>query len=126
MCFVADFANLIVWQEAAKLAAAVLSATDRLTGRLRSHVADQMIRAADSIPANIAEGVGRGVSRDCLRFLRIARASGQELESHLKQAWISGRLQESDARALVSHAHRVRYLLRRFQESVERRLNGGT
>lgn len=118
----ADFSNLIVWQEAAKLAAAVLEASDRLQGRLAAHAAHQMIRAADSIPANIAEGVGRGVSRDCLRFLRMARSSGQELESHLKQAWITGRLVEADAKALVSHAHRVRFLLRRFQESVERRL----
>jgi four helix bundle protein len=119
----ADFVDLVVWRESAELAAEILGASKLVRGRARSNTVDQMIRAAESIPANIVEGVGRGVSRDCLRFLTIARASAQELEQHLRQALISSRLHPAEAEPLISHTRRVRFLLRRFQESVQRRLD---
>ena len=43
----------------------------------------QMRRSAVSIPSNIAEGYRRGTRREYLRFLRIAFASGGELETQL-------------------------------------------
>ncbi len=80
-----------------------------------------MVRAASSIPANIAEGYGRGVTRDCIRFLRIARASADELESHLRVAMLGHRLASDTAEALIDQTRRVGYLIHRFAQSVERR-----
>jgi len=46
-------------------------------------LADQVIRAASSVPANLAEGHGR-TGRDRLHFWRIAYATAQEIDSHLR------------------------------------------
>jgi four helix bundle protein len=46
-------------------------------------LSSQIKRAAVSIPTNIAEGRFRGTRRDFSQFLRIAYASGAELETEL-------------------------------------------
>lgn len=115
------FVDLIVWREAASLTADVIRLCGRLRGPASASAADQMIRAAESIPANIAEGYGRGVNKDCVRFLKVARASASELESHLRVASAANRLTTDTAHALITHTCRVRYLLNRFIVSVEAR-----
>ena len=44
----------------------------------RSHLVDQLHRAATSIPLNIAEGAGEYSSKEKARFYRIARRSATE------------------------------------------------
>lgn len=46
------------------------------------NLADQLKRAAVSIPANIAEGHGRYYYQDNVRFCYIARGSLTEIQSH--------------------------------------------
>jgi four helix bundle protein len=52
----------------------------------------QLIRAADSIGANIAEGVGRGSFQDNRRFIRVARGSLNETNHWLRRAYQRGLL----------------------------------
>jgi len=54
----------------------------RVPAPLKS-IADQVIRSASSVPANLAEGHGR-IGRDRLHFWRIAYASAKEVDSHLR------------------------------------------
>jgi len=46
-------------------------------------IADQLIRSASSVPANLAEGAGRS-GRDRLHHWRIAYASAREVDTHLR------------------------------------------
>jgi len=47
----------------------------------------QLVESSDSVGANIAEGAGRGSSRDNCRFVRIARGSQLESRFHLRRAY---------------------------------------
>ncbi len=47
----------------------------------------QIVRAADSIGANIAEGSGRGTSKDNCHFVRIGRGSLYETRHFLRRAY---------------------------------------
>ncbi|HEY8186115.1 MAG TPA: four helix bundle protein [Pyrinomonadaceae bacterium] len=52
----------------------------------RDTVGKQLVRAGDSIGANIAEGAGRGRFLDNRRFVRIARGSLYETKHWLRRA----------------------------------------
>jgi four helix bundle protein len=53
----------------------------------RDTVGKQMVRAADSIGANIAEGTGRGSVHDNRRFVRVARGSLYETRHWLRRSF---------------------------------------
>ena len=107
-----DLGDLIVWRDAAQLAQAAIGAARRMQGIGSVAAADQLVRAAESIPANIAEAYGRGFGRDGARFLRMARGSATELESHLWLAERTGRVPGQLAGDLLRRTQRVRALLR--------------
>jgi len=46
-------------------------------------IADQVIRSASSVPANLAEGAGRS-GRDRMHHFRIAYGSAKEVDTHLR------------------------------------------
>ena len=74
--------GLIAHSKALKAAGLTLSLARRVPSPLRS-LADQVIRAAASVPANLSEGHGR-VGRDRLNHWRIAYASAKEVDTHLR------------------------------------------
>jgi four helix bundle protein len=78
-----DFRRLVVWHKAHACFLAFHQAFG--TGRLRTafRLRSQILRAAASIPANIAEGCGKSSTREYLRFLDMAVGSARELENHL-------------------------------------------
>jgi four helix bundle protein len=59
-------------------------------------VADQIVRSATSVPANIAEGHGR-TGRDRRHHWRIAYASAKEVDGHLRLLQITGSVAISKA-----------------------------
>jgi len=113
-----DFTNLIAWQVAVQLTGDVVALVQRMRGPGATEAISQMLRAAESIPANIAEGYGRGLGRDFSRFLRIARGSAAELESHLVVAAATGRCDSAAAEPVIARCRRVRALIRGLAAKV--------
>ena len=122
---VTDYSQLETWQCAMDLTEAVYSATrgypkDELYG-----LVSQTRRSAVSVPSNIAEGQGRGSSREFVRFLAVARGSLAELQTQLllaerfkylapeqasklmEQSWTVGRLLNGLIRAVAPPADRA-------------------
>jgi four helix bundle protein len=72
--------NLVAWQRADNLFIEVHRLTvQRFPEVERYELASQLRRAAWSVAANIVEGTADGMSRESIRFLKIARRSLNEL-----------------------------------------------
>lgn len=79
-----SFRRLFVWEASIQLAVRIIALSDRLIARRRFAIADQLVRAALSVPSNIAEGQGRLTTRDRRHYLVQARGSLYELETQLE------------------------------------------
>lgn len=79
-----SFQNLVVWQKSMDLVEAVYEITRKLPKDERFALADQLKRAAVSVPSNIAEGQRRFSKREMIRFGSISLGSVGELETQLQ------------------------------------------
>lgn len=82
----ARFQDLRVYQLAEQLADDIWGLVLRWDGLARDTVGKQLVRAADGIGANIAEGCGRYGYQDNRRFVHIARGSLTETQHWLRRA----------------------------------------
>jgi four helix bundle protein len=78
-----SYKELEVWQRAVELTVLVYRLTERFPAAEKFGLVSQIRRAASSVPANIAEGWGRGSTKEYVQFLLISRGSLMELEPHL-------------------------------------------
>jgi four helix bundle protein len=91
---VKGFRNLKVWIKSHELALEIYKLSQEFPAHEVYGLTSQIRRAGSSIPANIAEGCGRGSDADFARFLQIAMGSASELEYHLLLAKDLGMLSE--------------------------------
>ena len=82
-----SFEELRVYQQAEDLSDLVWAVVLGWHALARDTIGKQMIRSADSIGANIAEGHGRGSYVDNCRFVRIARGCLYETRHWLRRAF---------------------------------------
>ena len=71
--------GLDAWKLSDDLAVSLFHATRKLPSDMR-WLSSQVLRAATSVPANIAEGYARASKREFLQFLSVSRASLAEVE----------------------------------------------
>ena len=98
--------GLIAHTVALDAAGIALALVSRVPAQLKS-VADQVIRSASSVPANLSEGHGRS-GRDRLHHWRIAYASAKEVDTHLRLLAGAGAIDRTTTIKAVGLFDRVR------------------
>jgi four helix bundle protein len=77
-----DFRQIRVWLKAHESTLEIYKTTATFPCDERYGLTSQLRRAVSSIPANIAEGYGRGGDAELARFLQIGMGSAYEVEYH--------------------------------------------
>ncbi len=81
-----NYKKLEAWKKSMSLVKQVYTVVKNYPKEELFALTAQTKRAAISIPANIAEGIGRNYKKDTIQFLHIARGSLYELETLLNIA----------------------------------------
>lgn len=101
------------YQNARKLSSMVWTVSKRWDRNVLSMIGNQLIRAADSISANLAEGWNRYSKKDKINFYIIARASAAETSD-----WLNKALE----RNLIDHAEWTK--MKQLIEILPKEING--
>ncbi|MBI2046528.1 MAG: four helix bundle protein [Parcubacteria group bacterium] len=96
-----NYQSLDVYQRAQKLFPMVYRQVRKWRALDQKELGSQMIRAANSIHSNIAEGYGK-TPNDFKRYLAIAIGSCDELTSHIHDAHHVGLIDNNEKDYLVS------------------------
>ncbi len=75
--------DLLAWQQGVALVKAIYRLTETFPNSELYGLTSQMRRAVVSVPANIAEGMGRNSAKELLQYLVVARGSLSELDTYL-------------------------------------------
>ena len=108
--------TLIAHDTALAAAATAIRLVSRVPGPLKP-IADQVIRSASSVAANLAEGHGR-FGRDRQHRWRIAYASAKEVDSHLRLLLSAGAINPCLAHTALETFDRVRAMIWRLLNPI--------
>ena len=112
----ANAGRLLVHQISSDIAVRAALAARTFRGPGAYERGDQMVRAALSVPSNIAEACGRGTVAEFRRFLIYARGSAHELRSQLQLARRMDPDQAAQYRSMESQTTLVIKLLGRLYD----------
>lgn len=113
-----DFKKLKVREKSLELTIAVYKATSTFPKEQLYGLTSQIRRSSESIPANIAEGWGRGGSGELGMFLHYAMGSASILEYHLLLARDLALLDGTKYKALSDRIVEVKRMLSALVQRV--------
>lgn len=113
-----NYRDLLVWQKAHGLTIRVYRETARFPNEERFGLSSQIRRAAGSIGANLAEGIGRKGKAEFHRFAQIAMGSACELDYHLLLARDLGYLSPENHQVLEDALTEIRRMLTGLVQSL--------
>ncbi len=113
-----NFENLRVYQISEDLADEIWNIVTGWNNFAKDTVGKQIVRSADSIGANIAEGEGRGSFQDNRRFIKIARGSLQETQHWLRRAFKRNLLTKEQIESLKPKINQLSPTLNAYLNSI--------
>ena len=119
-----DFRDLEVWKWCRELRRDVEKLCQRLPRSEQYRLGDQMLRAARSLTANVAEGFGRFHYLETVQSCRMARGSLCELLDHLQVALDNGYLKTVEFKSYEQRVTSGLKLLNGFARYLQQRRDG--
>ena len=119
-----NFENLRVYRLSEELADEVWKIVLRWNAFAKDTVGKQIVRSADSIGANIAEGTGRHNFQDNQRFVKIARGSLNETQHFLRRAFKRNLFTPADVKKLKPLVDNLAPQLNSYLKSIGRDRKG--
>ncbi len=113
-----NYKEIKIWQNARGLVTAVYRISEKLPKEELYGLTSQIRRAVVSVPANIAEGAGRGTDRDFSHFLDIAKGSLFELETLLILSNDLGLLLEEELESIFNSINEIIKMMVSFQNRL--------
>ncbi len=114
-----NFENLKVYQLSEDLADLIWEISGRWDNFNRDTIGKQIVRSADSVGANIAEGTGRFSYQDNKRFGYIARGSLNETKHWLRRAYKRNLLTKDEIEKLKPVMDELSPKLNAYINSIE-------
>ncbi len=116
---VRDFRSIKAWEKGHRLALDLYRATSNFPREEVFGLTSQLRHAGVSIPANIAEGAGRGSAAELARFCLIAFGSASEVEALLLIARDLAYLTENQHSELERAVVEVKRITTAFAQSLK-------
>ncbi len=112
------FQELQVYQLSEQLADDIWKIVEGWNFFAKDTIGKQIVRSADSIGANIAEGVGRGSFQENRRFIKIARGSLNETQHWLRRAYTRNLLTTEQINAIKTIINELAPKLNSYLNSI--------
>jgi len=114
-----SYRDLEVWQKAMELVTDIYKVTHTYPKEELYGLINQLRRASVSVPANIAEGWGRGTTKEYIQFLRIARGSLLELETLMTISHNLGYVNAQDPEPIFKKIQEINKMINALIKSLK-------
>jgi four helix bundle protein len=113
-----NFKELKVWKAGIEVSKITFQLCRTFPSEEKYGLISQMVRAAVSIPSNIAEGCGRKSNKELYQFLNIALGSSFELETQFIIAKEFGYVTQETQDIVCAQINEIQKMIRGFQKSL--------
>lgn len=117
-----SFTDLTVWRLASEFSKEMAQLVKIFPRPERYALADDLLRAARSIPANIAEGWGRVFPKEKVSFYNISNGSAEECANHLIEVHNNGYIDKKTNELYQKKLHIIAVKLTNLIMSTRKRI----
>jgi four helix bundle protein len=117
-----SFKDLVVWKLASEFSKEISNLVKTFPPRETYALSDDLLRAARSIAANIAEGWGRLFPKEKISFYNIASGSAEECSNHLIEAYNNGYIDEKMNKLYQKKVHVIAVKITNLIVSTRKRV----